>query len=188
MAIPNLYRLNKYVGYSVVDFVVLLVFEFGVFVFVLWDRDLLCSPDWPLPHNPSVLAFLIYFFLVNFVYMYNCFVCVYVYAPRTCLGPEKDRKHWIPWLELQIVMSSHVGAESQTWVLCKSSQLLSPLSSPCLRLLSTALCSVFFEMNFCKPHQKECTPFASPKNLKFHRSYRVDRLCFSCFLSLCFAF
>jgi hypothetical protein len=36
------------------------------------------------------------FSLCKFIYMYGCFVCMYVYAPHACLVPMESRRCWIP--------------------------------------------------------------------------------------------
>lgn len=44
------------------------------------------------------------------------------YVSHTCLVPEGVDQKVASELELQVVVSCHVGAENQTLVLCKSSE------------------------------------------------------------------
>lgn len=61
-----------------------------------------------------------------------CECLAYMYVRVLCADfmlPEITRGHWIPWdLSEQLVMSLHVGAGSQTWVLCKKNRCSLPLS------------------------------------------------------------
>jgi hypothetical protein len=67
-------------------------------------------------------------------YAYECFACMYVRAPHLFLMPVESRRgHQISSdLELQTVVSSHVGAGNRTQVLCK----ITDLSSSQKQLLS----------------------------------------------------
>ena len=63
-------------------------------------------------------------------YMHECF-CMYICVPYICVIAFGGQKRVGPLeLELQMVVSYHVGAENQTWVFCKSSKCSQPLSSP----------------------------------------------------------
>jgi hypothetical protein len=55
--------------------------------------------------------------------MYMCVCVIYMYVLLVCLVPKEARKKSLDSLEpeLQIVVSGHVNAESQTPVLCKNS-------------------------------------------------------------------
>lgn len=49
----------------------------------------------------------LYTYLDLFIYVYECFACVYVCLPLVPL--EVRRRHQIPRLELEMVVSHHVG-------------------------------------------------------------------------------
>lgn len=65
------------------------------------------------------------------MYMSIC-LRVYVCVPRACHALRGRKRASYPLgLELQMVQSCHVGARSQTQVLCKSKNMLNHFSSPC---------------------------------------------------------
>lgn len=74
--------------------------------------------------SPSILELSSFKCMHLFIFVYGCFTCTYVCAPFVCRGPlEASRRCLTPLgLELQRVVSQHVGAESQAQVVWKSTQ------------------------------------------------------------------
>lgn len=62
--------------------------------------------------------------------MYGCFTCIYVCTPCVSLTPLEARSPLE--LELNMIMSGHVGSGNQTWFLWKSNQCARLTAEPSL--------------------------------------------------------
>lgn len=51
--------------------------------------------------------------------VYECFPCMYIWAPPACNAYVDQKKESLE-LELQIPVSCHMGAKTQTQALCKN--------------------------------------------------------------------
>ena len=111
------------------------------FFFFFWDRVSLCSPDCPRTHSIDQAGFeLIEIHLplppkcwecmlplsdkdVFVVHVYECFVCILIYASYACNTCRGQERALVPLdLELKMVVSCCVGARNLAWILWKSSQ------------------------------------------------------------------
>lgn len=93
-------------------------------------------------------------FLQNAFRLYECFICMYVYAPHASPVPAEVRRGWVvPGRLYYRELSHHVQAGNGAQVLCKSSKCLSLLSrlsrlkipsfphAACMKYCGRLLCS-----------------------------------------------